>query len=391
MERMKASSTRTSAMTARERVIAAMNRRPVDYVPCCQLVNPLTEVQRRGHPWNFPWPAGDGTEYMATVLGLDPVVPLWWMGGMCPDAAVSSKTWREGGLLHKAWETPAGTLHASVTYNDTWPFGEDIPFFHDFAGHYHEVWVKTQQDVDCLGWILRPPSRTQDIQELREGFMTAKAFADRLGLATMATVGSGLTGALWLFGAERLCLLTVDDPGLVESYVEMEHRWNLAVLDLVLDWGADIIRRNGFYESADFYGPSTLARFLDKPLRAEIRRVHEAGRTLAYTMYSGIVPILDFLAGFDIDCIASLDIAFDELDLAHVAAKLPGKSFWTGPSNTFHMYQGPAVVRKAVRDTFAAFGKEGLVLGAASSVHPMMPWENTLAMIDEWKTLRAVR
>ncbi len=380
---------RPSAMNGRERVLAAMRRQPVDYVPCCPLVNPLTEVQRRGQPWNFPWePPGDGVEYMATKLGTDPVVSLWWMDGISPDPEVKSRVWREGDLLHKTFVTPAGQLHASIVLNDTWPFGEDIPFFHDFPGHYREVWLKTEQDVDCLRHILRAPRKRDEIEALRAGFNQGRALADRLRLPTMATVGSGLSGALYMFGAERLCLLTVDDPGLVESYIETEHRWNLDVLDLVLDFGADIIRRNGFYESADFYGPATLAHFLGKPLRAEIAAVHQAGRPVAYTMYSGIMPILDYLAGFDFDCISALDIAFDEPDLALIAKKLPRMSFWTGPSNTFHMYEGPEVVRKAVRDTFAAFGKTGLLITAASSVHPMMPWENTLAMLDEWRALR---
>ena len=75
--------------------------------------------------------------------------------------------------------------------------------------------------------------------------------------------------------------------------------------------------------------------------------------------------------------------------LAAVAARLGGrKSFWTGPSNTFHMYEKPSVVRQAVRDVFAAFGRTGLLITAASSAHPMMPWENTIAMIDEWRKLR---
>ena len=111
---------------------------------------------------------------------------------------------------------------------------------------------------------------------------------------------------------------------------------------------------------------------------------------MAYTMYSGLMPMLDYLAGIGFDCVAHLDIAFDNVDLEKINAELGGeKSFWTGPSNTFHMYsKDPEVVRKAVRDVFGAFGKVGLVLGAASSVHPMMPWENTLAMLDEWRKLR---
>jgi uroporphyrinogen-III decarboxylase len=377
------------AMNGRERVLAAMRRQPVDYVPCVPMVNPLTEAQRRGQPWNFPWPApGDGVEYLSTVMGTDPVVGLWWMDGMAPSPEVTSRVWRDGELLHKTYETPSGDLHASIVLNDLWPFGEDIPFFHDFAGHYREVWVKNEQDVDCMRHVMRAPRRRDEIDALHAAFARGKACADRLGLATMATVGSGLTGALYMFGAERLCLLTVDDPGLVDSYLEIEHRWNLDVLDLVLDWGVDIVRRNGFYESADFYGPATLERHLGKRLRAEIRKVHEAGRPVAYTMYSGIMPILDYLAALELDCIAALDIAFDEVDLHLIAKKLPGKSFWTGPSNTFHMYEAPEVVRKAVRDVFDAFGREGLLLTAASSVHPMMPWENSLAMLDEWRKLR---
>ncbi len=376
-------------MNGRERVLAAMKRQPVDYVPCSPLVNPLTAAQRRGRPWNFPWPEpGDGVEYMATILGLDPVVPLWWMGGMSPDPNVTSRVWRDNGLLHKAWETPADTLHAAVQYNDAWPFGEDIPFFHDFAGHYREVWLKTQKDVDCLSYIMKAPTRRDQIEALREDFCRGQAFARRLGLATMATVGSGLTSGLWLFGAERICLPTIDDPGLVESFLALDHRWNLDVLDLVLDWGPDIIRRNGFYESADFYGPRMLEHFLGKHLREEIAAVHQAGKVVAYTMYSGIMPILDYLAGFDFDCISALDIAFDEVDLHEIRRRLPRMSFWTGPSNTFHMYETPEVVRGAVRDVFEAFGKTGLLIAAASSVHPMMPWENTLAMLDEWRALR---
>ncbi len=380
---------KAAAMSGRERVLAAMRRQPVDYVPCSPLVNPLTEAQRRGRPWNFPWPEpGDGVEYFATREGTDPVVSLWWMSGMCPDPEVTTRVWHEGELLHKAFETPAGTLHASVVQNDQWPFGDDIPFFHDFSGHYREVWVKCQQDVDCLGHILRPPRRGEDIERFHADFLRSKALADRLALATMATVGSGLSGALYMFGAERVCLLAIDDPGLVDSYLEVEHAWNLQVLDMLLGWGVDIIRRNGFYESADFYGPAMLEKFLGRRLRAEIAAVHQAGRPIAYTMYSGIMPILDYLAALDFDCIASLDIAFDQVDLAEIARKLPRQSFWTGPSNTFHMYEGPEVVRQAVRDVFAAFGKTGLIIKASSSVHPMMPWENTLAMLDEWRKLR---
>ena len=66
-------------MTSRERVLAAMRREPVDYVPCVPFFNPLSPPQRRGCTWNFPWPEGAPYEeqlrYQIEELGVDPTVP----------------------------------------------------------------------------------------------------------------------------------------------------------------------------------------------------------------------------------------------------------------------------------------------------------------------------
>ena len=209
-------------------------------------------------------------------------------------------------------------------------------------------------------------------------------------MATLATIGSGLTTALWMFGAAELPLLTMDNPGLVARYLDLDHRWSMRMIELLLDCGADIIQRQGFYETCDYYSPALLERLIGKHVREQIALTHQAGRVFSYVLYSGVEPMLDYLTGFDFDCLSSLDPAFNDIDLDAVQAKLGDKkSFWTGPSNTFHMYaEDPEVVREAVRKVFAAFGKTGLLLSAVSSVHPMMPWENTVAMLEEWRRLR---
>jgi len=381
----------TDAMTSRERVVAAMKREPVDHVPCSPLINPLHETQRRGRPWNFPWPpSSDGTEYLANALHVDPVLGAWWLGEFHPEQAVRSRTWRDGQLLHKVWDTPSGELHAAVLFDDRWPSGLDIPFFTDFVGHFREPWLKTQKDLACLGHILLPPRTSQHLDAMRARFERTKHAAQELQAPVMVTIGAGLSGALWFCGAENVCLLTKDDPDLVRGYVELEHRWNMRLIEIAAEWGVDIIRRHSFYESAFYFSPAALERFLGKCLRAEVKAVREAGLPFAYIVHSGVMPMLDWLASVDFDCVTVLDIAFDNVDIRAVQARLGDrKSFWTGPSNTFHMYaKDPEVVRRAVRDVFAVFGKAGLLITACSSTHPMMPWENTLAMIDEWRKLR---
>jgi uroporphyrinogen-III decarboxylase len=383
-------------MTHRERVVAALKRQPVDYVPCAPAFNPLLEVQRRGHRYQFPWPPdGTGqTEYLLDVLGVDPVVALpsggiYPDGGMFPEGSVTSRVWMDKQILHKVFETPAGTLHCAVKANELWPFGRDIPFYHDFIAHYVEPWLKSEADLECLKHILLPPRTRKHLEELHASFAQTKALADKLQVASVARIGLGLTGAMQLCGAERICLMTVDQPGLVEGYLELEHRSNLRQMELALEWGADIIRRNGFYESADFYGPAMLERYLGKRLRAETRLVHQAGGLIGYWIHSGITPLLDYLATLGMDCIVTPNIDCRGVDLRAIKAKLGDKaSFWAGP-NMYHMWSPDAeVVRRAVREVFAVFGRTGLIISACSSAHSIMPWENTLAMIDEWKKLR---
>ena len=62
-------------MTSRERMVAAIRREDVDYVPCRISFNPLQEVSRRGYTWNFPWSLDATLEeqiaYQVGELGLD--------------------------------------------------------------------------------------------------------------------------------------------------------------------------------------------------------------------------------------------------------------------------------------------------------------------------------
>jgi len=383
---------RPGQMSHKERVLAALKRQDVDYVPCSPTFNPLHESQREGYRYQFPWGPSLREEMRHCVeeLGIDPVMRCG-VGGQYPAAGVSSKVWLADSIIHKVWTTPAGDLHAGVRYDDVWPHGLDIPFFSDFnIGHFVEPWLQTEGDLECLRHILRAPERRDEIEKLRFQFNEAKRIAGRWELATLAAIGSGLTGAHQLCGSEPLCLLVVDNPGLADGYLQLEHKLNLRHLELAAECGIDIIRRNGFYETCDFFSPAMLGRFLGQPLRAEIDAAHAAGSVIAYIVHTGVMPMLDHLRRLDFDCLMHIDIAFEGVDVEVVRDSQQGaKSFWIGPSGTYHMWSDdPEVVRDAVRQVFRVFGKRGLLITPCPSAHSIMPWENTLAMIDEWRNLR---
>lgn len=382
-----------AAMSSRERILAAVRREPVDYVPCCGFFNPLDPVLRKGHTWNFPWPEHSSAEeqlrYQVEQLGLDQVVNCGFtVHRQAPE--VSAEVRLEGDVLRKVWHTPAGDLQAAVRYNDLWPHGEDIPFYSDFnVGHYIEPWLKTREDLECLRCLFQPLEPDEALDRARPGFAAVRALASRFNLCVRAAAGMGLTGAQHLFGVRELCMMTIEDPQLVDDYLEMEHRLNLTAIEVCSELGVDLVIRNGFYETADFYGPKTLDRFLTKRLNAEALAARRHGIATCYTVHTGVMPILGYLSALELDSLVGIDLAFHGVNSCAIRDALaPRKAFWTGPSSTFHIWKGPEATREAVRMTFECFGTTGLILSQCVSSHSIMPWESTLAMIDEWKKLR---
>jgi hypothetical protein len=382
-----------ASMTSRQRVLAALRREEVDYVPCCMSFNPLAETLRRGYDWNFPWAMDASVEDMLEIqvgsLGLDQIVGVP-VDLIRPAEGVESRCWMEGDILHKAWTTPAGELHAAVRRTDEWPHGEEIPFYSDFnVGHYVEPWITSEADLACFREILRlddsADTRAAASEQAEEGLR----LADRFGLARLALIGKGLTGAQQLFGVTDLCMATLDNPALVHAYMDHEHTINLRHIELAAELGVDVTRRNGFYETADFYSPQMLEEFVGPRVRGEADLAQSLGMRSSYTVHTGVMPILDYLAGLTVDSFFGVDLAFKGADPARIRDALcENHSIWTGPSSTYHLWQGPEATRQAVREVFEVFGKRGLILSPCVSAHSIMPWQSTLAMIDEWKTLR---
>ena len=133
-----------------------------------------------------------------------------------------------------------------------------------------------------------------------------------------------------------------------------------------------------------------LGRFLSDRLRREAALVHAGGALFGYTLLSGWVPIVDWLATLGIDSLFCPDVFLRGGNARLLADTLgAATSFWTGPSDTIHMpYERPDEVRRAVRHVFESFGRTGLIVTPCSTSKAVFPWENVLAMIDEWKALR---
>lgn len=381
-------------MSSKERMLAAIRRQEVDYVPLCTSFSESQSADRKLRTWQREEANGEHSlRYQVEELGIDPVVYQHIAPGQHPD--VTSRVWEEPisgaphPILHKEIMTPAGPLTAAIRPTDDWPHGRDIPLQSDFnVSRFIKPWLKTLEDVERWAYVHTPPA-DREIAVAREEAERVSKYAQRWELATATPIGYGLTAAHQLFGVDAI-YVSLDNPEVIDRFLEIEHQTTMRRLEIAFDplFGVDIVVRNGFYETTDFWSPKQLRDFLGQRLREEIGLVHGADRACSYTICTGIMPILDDLAELPFDALAAIEPVLGNQDMKMVAQKIGGKCIWGGVSAPVHIGEGtPEIVRNAVREAFDVFGKKGFILHAVPSIRQQWPWENVLAFIDEWKRL----
>ncbi|NLS78517.1 MAG: hypothetical protein GXY76_14790 [Chloroflexi bacterium] len=378
----------TTAMTSRERMLAALRRQDVDHVPCC----PSFSESLLGPAYTWRGRA-DTLDRIVRGLGLDSYVPVSLEPSWHP--AVTTRVWKETSpqepwpILRKEISTPEGPLTAAVRVTDDWPHGDDIPLNSDWCvSRYVKPWLETLEDVERFRYVQLGPN-DQAISQGRERFIERKRLANEFGVITFASCGMGLTSAVQVFGAAQAVTVSMDNPEIMERFLAVEHEATMKRAEVLADWGVDVVCRNGFYETMDFWSPRQIKRFLVPLLKSEIQAMHSGGAAVTYTVCTGIMPMLDILAELDFDAYHSIEPALGNQDMGLVARRLcPRHAIWGGVSGPIHIGEGtPEIARQAVRDAFGHFGPRGLILSAVPSIRAHWPWENALAMFDEWRLL----
>ena len=383
-------------MLNRERLIAALKRESVDYIPFIARFNALTPVQRAG-VWNYPWPEKNGgndddamMKYLTEEMGIltySYAVPEIWAGLRKCEV----KIYEDGCLIKKEIHTPKGPLTAIVENNRLWPYGRDIPLSSDFTAHFKKPWVTGADDIKKLKYIFGTAYDCPDVMEcVKKRFALAADRQKKYDIPIISPVGMGLTLALQMFLPEPLMLAVLDDRELVESFLSLEHEVTMKNIKLTCELGCDIISRNGYYETCNFYSPDILRSFLKEKLIKECELANSYGKPIVYTIHTGIMPMLDYLKEIPFTAIFGVDLGFPGVDAKKIKSELGDKfSFEMGPCSTREFSSDNTDdVRAAIRHIANTWGKTGLILTPATSFHSIMPWQNFEAAVDEWKKIR---
>ena len=388
-------------ISSRERMLSTIENKKADYIPCSFMI--FNGLQKR---------CQSQFEFIKkqTELGLDvrvelPELPFRFH----PEVKV--KEWKEvkegETLLHKEYITPVGRLTSIVKKTQDWPYGESVPLFNDYlAPRSKKFLVEKKEDLKILKFLFGEPI-PEDIANFRSQSKRLKKVAEEKGLlvsggwqSTCPEKGidkdGGTMGAdalMWLCGAEKAVLFSMDEPEIIEGLLQMVSAWNMKRMGVYLEEGIDLLIRRAWYEGTELWSPVLYHRFMFPVLKKEIQLVHQAGARFGYIMTSGVMPLLDDFLALGFDVLIGVDpIQGKGTDLKEMKKRLGEKiCLWGGVNGFLTIERGNGrEVEEAVEKAMSTLGPKGFILSPVDNVteDSETTWNNIKRMIEKWKELR---
>jgi uroporphyrinogen-III decarboxylase len=382
-------------LTARERMLRALNLQEVDHIPCCFMS--FTALRKRCNEDRYELAEAE------LRMGLDSMLFIPTASRAARrdhpdlrglpvrfDPRVETREWREGNVLHKGYTTPGGRLSTSVRLSGDWPHGEHIPFVDDYqVPRAVKPLITRPEELEMLRYLLTPPQE-QDVAQFRQEAQHAHAFAKEHGVLLAGGWGVGMDMASWLCGMENLMVLMMEQPVFVINLLEMIHAWNKRRMEVVLAAPVDLYIRRAWYEGCDFVTPRFYREAMLPRLMAEVALAHERGALFGYICSSGTRPMLDFYLEAGIDALIGVDpVQGTHTDMPLMKEKLGSAvCLWGGVSGAVSVEMGSAdEVRTAVAQAIATLGPTGFILSPVDNITVDAPrtWQNVDVFIDEWR------
>jgi len=379
------------SLTSKERLLLTMEHKETDYLPCSFMM--FHGLRERCH--------GDWKAFLDAQLslGLDAVAILpRLLYAIHPDVKITE--WKEfpaGSpypVLHKMYDTPAGSIKTEVKQTGDWPHGDHIELSSDHnvprSIKYH---VNGRADLKGFRYMMLPPTADQ-IRSYREQCAEIKKYAKEKGLMVQGEMGVLVDFMIRFSGVEHLVFAALEDPDYLDEYLNMFWDWNMARMEIVLDENPDMFLRRGWYENMCFWSPEMYRRFMKPYLIKEAAWAHEAGAKFGYINTCAYMQLIDDFKDIGIDVLIGADPVQDtHLDMPALKRKTQGEICLWGGANGFVTIEtgDPDSIRLEVRnaiDILAPGG--GFILSPVDNVtNPSdKVMENAKIFIDAWKTMR---
>jgi len=387
-------------LSSREKMLAALNNEQINYAPCSFMLykgllensdNYIEFLQRQ---------INLGLDAYAMIPPRSPKVvnDSYNLHGMpvSYDPAVEVKEWIERRdneifpIMVKEYNTPAGKLKAEVRQTDDWRWGDHVPLFDDYiAPRTLKYLIGEPNDLGALKYLLKSPS-IKEKEDVRNESKSVVEFAHKHNLLTLGGWGVGADMLGWIYGFENMVYSAFDQPDFLKDMLNLISKWNQARMLVLLDIGVDIYIKRAWYETCNFWSPSSFKEFLLPIIKEEAALAHQYNTKFGYVATDKVSPLLPLLAESGIDVLIGLDP--HTYDLSETKKIMKGKvCLWGGVNGHLTVEMGTeeetrAEVRNAMNELSPG---GGFILSPVDNVREDddRSRKNVKALIDEWKKL----
>ena len=385
-------------MTSRERMLAAINRQPIDHPPCSFML--------------FKGLWSSSASYLDFIqkqidLGLDTYVQIPPREpGLVSDSynlhglpvhfppSIVVREWKENipdeklPILIKEYLTPAGTLRAEVRQDDEWPYDDHVPFLDDYIeSRSRKFIIENQEDLAALRHLLAAPT-ADDVEELQTTSAPILEFARKNNLLTAGGWGVGADLIGWVYGLQNMIFAAYDQPELLNGLLKIIHDWNQARMNVLLDVGIDLFIKRAWYENTDFWAPKLWRKFIFPILKSDVELAHNRNTHFGYLITANCEPLLEMIIEAGVDVIIGVDPA--NWNLSATKEKVRGNAcLWGGVNGHLTIEQESVEdVHVEVQRAMQELGEEGgFILSPVDNVRELnlVSQRNTNALIHQWQ------
>ncbi len=341
----------------RERYLAAFSHQEADRVP----IDLATSGNFRfpGEPWQIT-----PLERVNSVreIGGDPCLDIWLPEpAFHPDVSVRTGVRKDSRAqtLYTEYDTPCGTLTQVVRQTADWSNVRDHQLMqptnlgnglrHDWKVHLFDDWnapryesapINTAQDVDKLAYLLRIPNGPA-LEKWREEARIVKQWAAREGLLLRARRTFGAEAGMWLMRFEDFLLATLERSDLIANLLEVVSDWQVKRAELALDLGVDVLMHRGYYETPDYFSPTSYRRYCQPLIDRLGSMSRQTGTRFALQRSEGNTKQIELLRGMPIDILYDVDPGMGGEDLRRLTDELGDQmTLWGGIDSTLVVNRG---------------------------------------------------
>ncbi|MBN2852458.1 MAG: hypothetical protein JXQ23_06945, partial [Clostridia bacterium] len=215
------------------------------------------------------------------------------------------------------------------------------------------------------------------------------ALAEKYGVLTRATIGQGLATPMFFMGAQNLVYYSVDYEQAFKELAVIEKEVVFKRISIAKDYGVDLLKRFGGYEMTNFFTPEQFDKFVLPYLAETITETKKYDLPIYYRVVTGMKPLLDKIADVGFDMVEGFEPELSDCSNRDIHDAFYRKTcLWTGVSSPVCLgHTDDKKVRAAVKECMTLFNDTPFILGVTNSIRNHWSFENTKAMMDEYRKL----